>query len=311
MAAAIALSVSALPAQQPAPAPVSPAARGRGRGRGFSANCGTIPGRSGLGRCAAGMVLNPTFDQNPPQLPAGFKGGILIFSKTNGFREEAAMEASDVALASLAWQHRWPYVVTENGAVMNPAQLKQFKLVIFNNTSGDILTTTQRAALRAWVEAGGTWIGIHGAGGDPVNDPWPRTDSVWPWYVNTLIGAQFTSHSPIQAGNVDVEAGNSLLTRGLPKVWNRTDEWYAFATDPRAQPGFHILATADEKSYNPGRSTMGADHPLIWWHCVDRGHALFSALGHGGWEYWEPTFLQFLDNSVVWGMQQKAGQGCS
>src|SRR5260370_42570233 len=54
---------------------------------------------------------------------------------------------------------------------------------------------------------------------------------------------------------------------------------------PRNKPGFHILATVDEKSYEPGRTSMGADHPLIWWHCVGKGHELYSALGHAAGTY--------------------------
>jgi hypothetical protein len=56
----------------------------------------------------------------------------------------------------------------------------------------------------------------------------------------------------------------SSLTKGLPDVWHRAEEWYGFAVNPRSKPGFHIIATVDEKTYTPGRTTMGADHPLVW-----------------------------------------------
>ena len=39
-----------------------------------------------------GFVSNPTFDKDPPVLPPDLKpGGVLIFSKTNGFRDDAAI----------------------------------------------------------------------------------------------------------------------------------------------------------------------------------------------------------------------------
>ena len=114
-------------------------------------------GRSGqLGGAAAGFVQNPTVDKTAPELPTDLKsGGVLIFSKTNGFREEAAIQASNAALAVIAKQRGWPYFVTENGAIMNRDQLLKFKLVIWNNTSGDTLSEEQRAAFKTWVEAGG------------------------------------------------------------------------------------------------------------------------------------------------------------
>src|SRR5437763_16927232 len=96
-------------------------------------------GRGPLGGQQAGFVQNPGYDSEPPDLPAGFKpGGVLIFSKTNGFREEPAIQASNAALAAIATLRGWPSFVTENGAVMNPAQLRMFKLVVWNNTSGDV-----------------------------------------------------------------------------------------------------------------------------------------------------------------------------
>src|SRR5216683_4427083 len=76
---------------------------------------GRGPGRNGLGGAAAGFVQNATYDKEPPQLPADLKsGGVLIFSKTSGFREEAAIQASNTALAVIAKQRGWPYFLTEN-----------------------------------------------------------------------------------------------------------------------------------------------------------------------------------------------------
>src|SRR5438045_3489052 len=72
----------------------------------------------------AGFVPNPKFDQDPPQLPEDLKaGGVLIFSKTSGYRDEPAMQASNAALAAICKERAWPFFVTENGAVMNAKQL--------------------------------------------------------------------------------------------------------------------------------------------------------------------------------------------
>src|SRR3954467_6418617 len=138
---------------------------------------------------------DPVFDKTAPDLPAGLKpGGILIYSKTNGFRDSPAIQASNAALSAIAQRRGWPFFQTENGAVMNLQQLSQFKLVIWNNTSGDTLTAEQRAAFRAWVENSGSFVGVHGAGGDPLpTNPMfapPRSAAAWRWYVDMLLGAQ-------------------------------------------------------------------------------------------------------------------------
>lgn len=292
---ALLVSAAALMAQQPPSAPQP------GRG----------PGPHGLGGAAAGFVQNASYDKEPPELPADLKsGGILIFSKTSGFRDEASIEASNAALAAIAKERGWPYFVTENGAVMNKDQLARFRLVIWNNASGDPLTEDQRAAFRAWVENGGSFMGVHGAGGDPVENHGHTSLADWKWYVDTLIGAQFVVHSRIMPGDIKIEDRKSPIAKNLPETWHRAEEWYAFVESPRHKPGFHIVASVDEKTYTPGRASMGIDHPLVWWHCVGKGHALYSALGHGGSMYAEPLMIQFLDNAMSWGLAEY-GKPCA
>ena len=296
------------PGTEPGRPPAAPLTGGQegsaGENRGGCARGGQLGGQ------AAGFVQNPTIDKTIPELPADLKsGGVLIFSKTNGFREEASIQASNAALAVIAKQRGWPYFVTENGAIMNPDQLSKFKLVIWNNTSGDTLSEEQRAAFKTWVEAGGSFLGVHGAGGDPTTFPAPRTAAVWKWYVETLLGAQFIGHSSIMPGDIHIEDTKSRITKGLPAIWHRSEEWYAFSESPRKKPGFHIIASVDEKSYTPGHASMGADHPLVWRHCVGKGHALYSALGHAGIMYAEPLMIQFLDNAMAWGLAE-SGHPC-
>jgi type 1 glutamine amidotransferase len=298
-------TLNAQPPQTP-PAPSVAGPDGRGPGRGFGGR-----GRGPLGGAAAGFVTTPEKDKTPPELPADLKpGGVLIISKTSGFREEAAIQASDVALAVIAKNRGFPYFVTENGAVMNPEQLAKFKLVIWNNNSGDILTDEQRAAFKAWLENGGSSVGIHGAGGDPAKFPAPRTATPWTWYIDEVIGAQFTEHSRIMPADVHIEDRKSPIAKGLPAIMHRSDEWYSFSSNPRSKPGFHIIATVDEKSYEPGETAMGGDHPSVWWHCVGKGRALYSALGHGGMMYTEPNIIQLLDNAMAWGIAE-SGHACS
>ena len=311
--------------QEQAPVPDAPAAAqapqtatagpqfpdaGRGANAGGRGQFGRGQGRGGVG------FATPTYDTTPPEVPADLKsGGVLIFSKTNGFRDTPAIQSSDSSLAAIAKLRGLPFFVTENGAVMNPEQLSKFKLVIWNNTSGDTLNDDQKAAFKAWLEKGGTYFGIHGAGGDPVpRDQTPaglmRSAASWKWLIDDVLGVQFIGHAHIQPADIHVEDTKSPLMKGLPTVWHRADEWYAFSENPRSKPGFHVLAAVDEKSYDPANYSMGGDHPSIWWHCVGKGRALFSALGHGAEMYQEPLMIQFLDNAMTWGVSE-SGHACS
>jgi hypothetical protein len=100
-------------------------------------SAGTTPQTpEGRGRGPArGGFVNPSYDSVPPEIPATIKGphAVLIFSKTNGDREEAGIQASNDALVSITKKRGWPSFVTENAAVMNANDLRRFKVVIWNN----------------------------------------------------------------------------------------------------------------------------------------------------------------------------------
>ena len=241
------------------------------------------------------------YEATPPSLPAILKQpAILVFSKTNGFRDDPAIDASNAMFREIGTARGWTMVFSENGAVFNPAQLALFKAVVWNNASGDVLTPDQRQAFRSYLENGGGFVGVHGAGGDP--------NYRWRWYVDELIGAQFIGHTMWphrQRAFVHVEDPTGPIMAGLPRIWVREDEWYSFDRSVQAK-GYHVLATVDERTYVPHgllneNIRMGRDHPIIWSHCVGRGRAFFSALGHFPATYSaEPLHRQMLADAVAW-----------
>ncbi|MEO8659330.1 MAG: ThuA domain-containing protein [Bryobacteraceae bacterium] len=248
------------------------------------------------------------YETVPPQLPAQLNPpAILIFSKTNGFRDDAAVKASNEALAALARRRGWSVFETENGAVFQPELLRRFQATVWNNTSGDVLNQEQRTAFKEYIENGGGFVGIHGAGGDPRYE--------WRWYVETLIGAQFKGHPlgpQFQQATIRIEDPTDPATRDLGKEWIRTDEWYSFENNPRTN-GAKVLATLDERTYSPKMMwkdvSMGADHPIIWKRCVGKGRAFYSALGHAAGTYREPLHLKELEGAIAWAAGLE-GVGC-
>lgn len=260
-------------------------------------------GPANFGRLVLGIGAG--YDETPPHLPAKMPdNAILIFSKTNGFRDDEQIVAANRALEEIARQRGWGSYTTENAAVFNPAQLGRFKAVVWNSVSGDVLTPEQRDAFRKWLEKGGGFVGLHGAGGDP--------QYAWRWYVDDLIGTQFIGHimdPQFQAANLTVEDRDHPATRGLPKIWRRTDEWYSFASNPRDK-GYRILVTIDENSYSPFEKLlpftkpkdirMGSDHPMVWTHCAGDGRAFYSALGHAASTYGEPLHRQMIGGAIAW-----------
>lgn len=242
-------------------------------------------------------------DTVAPAVPASFPNpAVLVFSKTNGFRHDDAITAGKVMFRELAAKQGWSVYQTENGAVFTPDVLARFQAVVFSNASGDMLSNDQRAALQGWIEAGGGFIGIHAAGDSSHAD--------WGWYYNQVIGTNFVGHSlwpHLAMATIRVEATGHPAMAGLPAVWNREDEWYSFDKSVRGKPGFRVLATLDEATYERGgpgsaKLSMGKDHPIIWSHCQAKGRVLYSALGHTGESFAEPHFRTLTANAVTWAM---------
>lgn len=234
-----------------------------------------------------------------PQIPANLpRPAILVFSKTNAFRHEESIPPGNAFFAELAKEKGWGYFQTENGAAFSPEILSKFDAVVFNNVSGDVFSSTQQAAFKAFIENGGGYVGLHAAGDNSHKD--------WGWYINDVIGTLFTQHtmSPqFQEAVVNVEDQAHPASQGLPASWKRTEEWYAFDKSPRTT-GAHVLISVDEKTYKPlgmfEKDIAMGDHPMVWSRCIGKGRVVYSAFGHRAESWAEPENRKLLANSVGW-----------
>jgi type 1 glutamine amidotransferase len=204
---------------------------------------------------------------------------VLVFSKTNGFRHESIPKAI-AAIRALGAEHGFEIDASEDAAQFTDATLSKYRVVLFLNTTGTILTRDEKAAFQRFIRGGGGFVGVHSAS---------DTEYDWPWY-GRLVGAYFKNHPQIQPATVRVDDGAHPSTRSVPPSWRRTDEWYNFRSNPRFSA--HVLATLDETSYAGG--TMGSDHPISWCQDFDGGRSWYTALGHTEESYGDPTFIGHL-----------------
>ncbi|MDQ7040531.1 MAG: ThuA domain-containing protein [Rhodothermus sp.] len=220
--------------------------------------------------------------------PADNEGAFraLVFSRTAGYRH-ASIPDGIAAIQELGTAHGFQVTATEDPTYFQPDSLVQFAVVIFLNTSGDVLDSLQQEAFRAYIQQGGGFVGVHAAS---------DTEYDWPWYGN-LVGAYFKNHPHIQRAVVRVTDRTHLSTKELPEVWTRTDEWYNFRVNPRTK-GVQVLAILDEATYEGGE--MGEDHPISWYHIYDGGRAWYTAMGHTKQSYAEPLFRQHLLGGILW-----------
>ncbi|HYP89856.1 MAG TPA: ThuA domain-containing protein, partial [Polyangiaceae bacterium] len=184
----------------------------------------------------------------------------------------------------------WRIEATEDANRFSDDGLIDYGAVIFLSTTGDVLDDDQQAAFERFIRGGGGFVGIHSA---------TDTEYDWAWY-GSLVGAYFREHPAVQAADVLVEDGAPLGVAGLPKRWHRTDEWYAFKSNPRANVS--VLLSLDETSYAPGAANMNGDHPIAWSHEYDGGRAFYTALGHTPESYADPLFMGHVAGGIAWAL---------
>ena len=217
---------------------------------------------------------------------------VLVFSKTASFRHESIPNGIE-AIRALGKKHSFQVDTTENSGLFNEKILKKYNVVVFLNTTGDVLNDAQQLEMNRWVQAGGGFIGVHAAA---------DTEYDWPWY-GELVGAYFSSHPNdpnVRDATIKVVDNNHLSTKHLAEAWKRTDEWYNYK-DIKSE--INILLNLDEKSYEGG--TNGDSHPIAWYRDFDGGRTWYTGLGHTNESYSDPDFIEML-----WGgIQYAAGPG--
>jgi glucose/arabinose dehydrogenase len=210
---------------------------------------------------------------------------VLVFSKTAAFRH-GSIPSGIAAIEALAVEHNFEVDTTEDAAQFTDANLARYDVVVWLNTTGDVLDGAQQGAFERYIQAGGGYAGVHSAS---------DTEYGWPWYGD-LVGAYFNNHPANQTASIKVEDPGHPSTAHLGSRWERFDEWYNFQNNPRGD--VHVLLSLDESSYDPGSGAMGAEHPIAWCHDYDGGRAWYTGLGHTNESYSEPAFLEHLAGGI-------------
>lgn len=219
-----------------------------------------------------------TVDQRPFE--------ILAFHKTAAFRHES-IGAGIAALEGLGEDGGYRVAATEDASVFSTAGLERYSVIVFLNTTGDVLEEAQQKAMEGFIAAGKGYVGIHSAA---------DTEYDWDWYGN-LVGAYFDGHPEPQEAVVHfVEPDAHPVVEGLPGQVVRFDEWYDYRSQPPAVA--MILATIDEASYEGG--AMGASHPIVWAQEVHGGRSVYTGFGHTSESFEEPLMRRLLDNAIRW-----------
>jgi type 1 glutamine amidotransferase len=210
---------------------------------------------------------------------------VLVFSETAGFRHDS-ISAGIAAIRELGGARSFDITVSEDSSVFNSTELTNYDVIVFLNTTGDVLTPPEEDAFEEFVRSGRGFVGIHSA---------TDTEYDWAWYGG-LVGAYFADHPEVQSATVRSTESGHPAGEGLPVSFVRTDEWYNFRSAPG--PEVVVLAMLDETTYEGG--TMGPDHPIAWAQEYDGGRSFYTAGGHTIESYSEPLFRDHIATGILW-----------
>ncbi len=214
---------------------------------------------------------------------------VLVFSRTAAFRH-SSIPAGRIAVQKLGQERGFVVDTTEDARYITEDSLRHYAAVVFLSTTGELLDRAQQLDLQRYIQAGGGFVGIHAAS-DALYD--------WRWY-GRMVGGYFNGHPAIQPAKLVVADSASPMTKHLPKIWERTDEWYNFK---RLATDLTVLLSIDETSYQGG--TNGTSHPMTWYHAFDGGRAWYTELGHTDESFADPKYLELLAQ----GIEYAAGEG--
>ncbi|NGN63951.1 carbohydrate-binding protein [Streptomyces sp. A7024] len=217
----------------------------------------------------------------------------LLFTRAVGYVHDS-IPAGIQMMKEEAAENDFELVQTDDPTVFNDAELAQYDVIIMLQNSGMVWDTdAQRKAMQDYVGSGKGVVAVH-------NTLDMGIEAEFPWWDDTINGgAHMPSHSPgVLQGTAKVADHDHPSTKGLPERWERPEEWYNFDENPRGK--VHVLATADETTYDPGGDAMGADHPISWCRNAAGGKVWATAMGHDKASYTEEYFRDHVVGGIKW-----------
>ncbi len=193
--------------------------------------------------------------------------------------------------------------------------------LLITYVAGPYPDANQCQAIKAWLEAGGHWLGLHGtSGGRAERVEGLRQRRTVKTEHHALLGSFFLTHPPLCRFRVDVQPAEHPITKGIGASFEVDDEPYFIELqNPDAT---QILLTAEygangvwpvaETLYGADTSLRpdGKTRVLGYTRAVGAGAVTYFALGHctpsatagqpgfrGPWE--NAGFLGLLRNTVA------------
>ena len=238
---------------------------------------------------------------------------VLVFNRSWGYKHSAIPYGAKAFEVMAEKTGAFEVVVTDDDAMFEPANLKQFDAVVFNNTNNEIFLPENFDQLPAAEKAKAqqrdemlkeSFIGFLRSGkGLAVIHAGVASFRNWPEFGN-IVGARFDNH-PWGAGSTVTlkveEPDHPLMGAFKEPYFIVTDEIYQVKA-PYSRDRVRVLLSVD-----PDRTRItpqqreaihraDMDFPMTWVKRYGKGRVFYCALGHEHPLFWNPVVLQhYLD----------------
>ncbi len=255
---------------------------------------------------------------------------ILVFHETNQFRH-GSINAGIAMFEDLGNENNdWITDNSEDSSVFSNANLEQYDVVVFLNTSGsdetgshgDLLSVSEKLALENFIANGKGFIGVHAA-----TDTY--RDGVWPFY-NELVGAivQTSPNHTNNNYNADMEVITSHpivdFLGAVGATWNKNEEYYYWEQNGGQLSTDNIVLLEVEQTEGPNNMVNSYDgaRPVAWYKesitydddnnastediTVSGFRSFYTALGHNNDDYTNNfNFRTLFKNATLWAIGEE------
>ncbi|MFC2097146.1 ThuA domain-containing protein [Bacteroidota bacterium] len=219
---------------------------------------------------------------------------VLVYIKNGeGFIHENIPASVDMIL-KMGKENGFMVDVSNDPSVFVKENLDKYSALIFSNTNNNIFDNNeQKLAFVRYIQAGGSFVGIHSACG---------SERQWPWFWK-MLGGKFLRHPPMQKYTISVIDKNHRSTKFLGDTWEWEDEPYFLNN---LNPDIHVVLAVDLSTVNDTKReeypgvTFGDLFPAAWYHEFDGGRLFYSALGHEPEHYSDPKFIKHILGGIIW-----------
>jgi type 1 glutamine amidotransferase len=199
-------------------------------------------------------------------------------------------------------------------AFSDPANLAQYAVIVFSNTSGDaILNEQQRTNFEAWVANGGHVMGIHAAS-DTYRHSTANGNNTGTWdFYPELIGASVQENPNHVAGTptytMQVQGAHPSIYN-VPNPWEKAEEYYYWEGGYFAEFNSEVLIVEETVGPNGQVNSYDAPRPMSWYRFLPQSNTkvFYTALGHAPENFTTDTvFRAHIRDALGWLLEGTTG----